>query len=111
MNIITKSHGLTRALLVTGMLAAASISLTAAAQSDDGEERQKGKRRGPPPEAIEACANQSEGEVCSFTGRRGDMTGVCFAPTRDDAELACAPEGGPPGHHRERESDSDSEME
>ena len=111
MNIITKSHGLTRALLVSGMLAAASISLTAAAaQSDDGEERQQGKRRGPPPEAIEACANQSEGEVCSFTGRRGDMTGVCFASPRDDAELACAPEGGPPGH-RERESDSGSEME
>jgi len=38
------------------------------------------------------------------------MTGVCFASPRDDAELACAPEGGPPGH-RERESDSGSEME
>lgn len=110
MNSATKSHGLTRALLLTGMLIATSISLTAAAQSEDGEERQRGKRRGPPPEAIEACSNRSEGEACSFTGRRGDMTGVCFAPPRDNAELACAPEGGPRGH-RERESDRDSERE
>lgn len=110
MNTHTKSHSLTRAFFIAAMLAGASLSFPAAAQSDDGEERQKGKRRGPPPEAIEACANQTEGEVCSFTGRRGDMTGVCFAPPKDDAELACAPEGGPPGH-RERENDSDSEME
>ncbi|WP_414981672.1 hypothetical protein [Congregibacter sp.] len=108
MNTHTKSLGLTRALFVTGMLAVAGISLPAAAQSDEGEDRQKGKRRGPPPEAIEACANQSEGQACSFTGRRGDMTGVCFAPPKEDAVLACAPGGRPPGH-RERENDSEIE--
>ncbi|WOJ92841.1 hypothetical protein R0135_13750 [Congregibacter variabilis] len=107
MNTNKKSLGLTHVLLVTGMLAVASISLPVAAQSDDGEERQQGKRRGPPPEAIEACADLSEGESCAFSGRRGDMTGVCFAPPKDDAELACAPEGGRPGR-REREEDSGS---
>jgi len=55
-----------------------------------------GGRGGPPPEAIEACSNLSEGDTCTFEGRRGDsLTGVCFAPPREE-ELACKPEGGPP---------------
>jgi hypothetical protein len=49
-------------------------------------------RRGPPPQAIEACANLSEGDACTFDGRNDEeLTGVCFAPS--EAELACKPEG------------------
>ncbi|MDP5054732.1 MAG: hypothetical protein NWP69_13150 [Congregibacter sp.] len=107
MSITKTPRGLIPTLLITSILATASLPLTAAAQPDESE-GQRGKRRGPPPEAIEACANQSEGEACSFTGRRGDMTGICFAPPREDAVLACAPEGGPPGH-REGEKNTDSE--
>ena len=55
-----------------------------------------GGRGGPPPEAIDACTDLSEGDACTFEGRRGDsLTGVCFAPPGEE-KLACKPEGGPP---------------
>lgn len=55
-----------------------------------------GGRGGPPPEAIDACADLSDGDACTFEGRRGDsVIGVCFTPPREE-ELACRPEGGPP---------------
>ena len=55
-----------------------------------------GGRGGPPPEAIDACADLSDRDACTFEGRRGDsVTGVCFTPPREE-ELACRPEGGPP---------------
>jgi hypothetical protein len=59
-------------------------------------EQESGKRRGPPPEAIEACADQAEGAACTFSGRRGDVSGSCIVPPNDEETLACAPEGGPP---------------
>ncbi|MCB1703637.1 MAG: hypothetical protein KDI17_02190 [Halioglobus sp.] len=64
--------------------------------------QQGGDRRGPPPEAIEACADQSEGAACSFSGRRGDVTGTCITLPQEDEGLACAPEGGPPGGDRDQ---------
>lgn len=58
-----------------------------------------GPRGGPPPEAIEACADLSERDVCSFTGRRNDtIEGTCIIP-RNKEVLACAPEGSPPANH------------
>jgi hypothetical protein len=54
-------------------------------------------RRGPPPEAIEACSGKAEGDECRFTGRRGDnINGTCLNPPRDESLLACVPQGGPP---------------
>jgi hypothetical protein len=51
----------------------------------EGQER---PRRGPPPEAIEACSGKAAGAACTFVGRQGEkLTGTCFAP----------PAGGPPG--------------
>ena len=53
--------------------------------------------QGPPPEAIEACADLAEGNACSFTGRRNDeITGTCMVSRKTDKGLVCAPEGGPP---------------
>ncbi|MBK1649325.1 hypothetical protein CKO36_12100 [Rhabdochromatium marinum] len=61
---------------------------------------QGGQRHGPPPEAFDACADQLEGAVCQFTGRRGkSVEGTCFTPPGRDGELVCAPEGGP-SHQR-----------
>lgn len=75
------------------VLLLASLATTAFAQPGRGD---SGGRRGPPPEAIEACAGKSANDACSFTGRRDDtIEGTCFAPPGID-ELACAPEGGPP---------------
>ena len=74
----------------------------------DADERQ-GKRRGPPPEAIEACASQVEGDACGFSDRRGeDLSGTCMVPPRGETSLACAPEGGPPGHHPPDDEDPDT---
>lgn len=80
------------------ILAACLTSTYANAEPD----QRSGNRRGPPPQAIEACANQSEGAACSFTGRRGEVEGSCIAPPQDQDELACAPEGGPPSDHGEQ---------
>lgn len=105
---INNAHKAQRVAL--GMIAMgaalAILSLNVAAQSDDGENSGKRKHRGPPPEALEACASLSEGDACAFSGRRGDMNGFCFAPPKEEAALACAPEGGP-REHRGR----DEEME
>ncbi len=44
------------------------------------------QRKGPPPEAIQACQGKSANAACSFTGRNGEtLSGTCFAP----------PAGGP----------------
>lgn len=64
-------------------------------------DQQSGERRGPPPEAIAACADLNEDAACSFSGRRGDVSGSCIVPPQGE-ELACAPEGGPPKHQTEQ---------
>jgi hypothetical protein len=88
----------TRSITQAVILATYISSTVASAQPD----QQSGKRRGPPPEAIEACADQAEGAACSFSGHRGDITGTCIIPPKDQDELACAPEGGPPRDHGEK---------
>lgn len=85
----------TRSLTLTVILATYLSSSIANAQPD----QQSGQRRGPPPEAIEVCADQAEGAACAFSGRRGDVSGSCVAPPQGEGELACAPEGGPPKGH------------
>lgn len=47
-----------------------------------------------PQEAITACSSLSEGDSCTASGPMGDMTGTCVTL---DSQLACMPEGGPPG--------------
>jgi len=70
------------------------VSFNAYAQDAEPTERKKG-RKGPPPEALVACENLQEGDACSFTSkRRGDVTGVCIVPKKDDSLLACKPPKG-----------------
>ena len=60
----------------------------------------KPERRGPPSEAIDACANKTEKEACTFISHKGhNIEGNCIVPPRNEAVLVCAPDGGPP-HHR-----------
>ena len=59
--------------------------------------QQSGERRGPPTEALEVCADQTEGAACTFTGRHGEISGSCIVLPSGDEILACAPEGGPRG--------------
>lgn len=38
-------------------------------------------RKGPPPEAVEACSGKAAGAACSFMGREGrQVSGTCFSP-------------------------------
>lgn len=54
-----------------------------------------GARRGPPPEAFEACEGLAEQDACPMLTPEGEsVTGTCVA-TRDE-QLACMPAGGPP---------------
>jgi hypothetical protein len=56
--------------------------------------KQEGQRKGPPPEAIEACANLQEGDAVTFETRRGDtLSGTCMMI---DDQLAAVPEGHKP---------------
>ena len=60
--------------------------------ADDDSRGQGNGRRGPPQEALEACASGSAGDACSFTGRNNQqMSGTCFAP--QEKKLACKPAG------------------
>lgn len=78
-------------LIVSGL----SVSLAHAQSSEDG-----GGRGGPPSAALEACVDKAEGAACSFTGRRGDVEGMCIVIPRGEEQLACAPEGGRPDRNR-----------
>ena len=87
-----KLHTRTKALGVVAALIGLQLHSGAAAE---GYGNQRKARRGPPPEALEACTNAQEGVSCSFIGRRDEaVTGTCEFK-RDD--LVCAPE-----HHRRR---------
>lgn len=96
---LTALKGLVRipALLVPAVLMVASC---ASAQPPGGDDQSRGDRRGPPPEATEACSSLSEGDSCSFEDREGEsLSGQCFMPPNDDrATLACRPEGNERGN-------------
>lgn len=54
---------------------------------------QQGQRNGPPQEALDACANSTQGASCSFSLPNGNtIDGSCITP-RDSTQLACAPQG------------------
>jgi len=94
-------NNVTHQRIAMALFFAMSLSATfASAKPDDNQDRE---RRGPPPEAFEACANLSEDAACSFQGRRGDLEGICIIPRHDDEALVCAPAGGPPDDRAEKE--------
>ena len=71
------------------------LTLAVTAMAADSESRPD-RPKGPPKEAVTACASLSEGDSCSATTPRGEMSGTCkAAPNGGDGPLACAPEGGP----------------
>ncbi|MCC6297888.1 MAG: glycosyltransferase family 39 protein [Anaerolineales bacterium] len=50
-------------------------------------------QQGPPPQALAACENQTQGSACSFTRPNGNtIGGSCVTPPNMD-QLACAPQG------------------
>ncbi len=77
------------------------VSGTALAQPSGGPDG----RRGPPPEAIEACADLDAQDVCEVETREGTKAGSCLRPPdADDVPLACVPDDAPrPGKRPARE--------
>lgn len=62
-----------------------------------------GMHRGPPPEAVQACASLAADAACSFTLDGRAVTGTCFAPPHLQGTLVCHPAGmgmGPRGGMR-----------
>ncbi len=49
----------------------------------------KKARRGPPPQAVDACADLAVDDTCSFEHRGQEVEGTCAVGRRD--ELACKP--------------------
>lgn len=82
------------------VLGALLVTQTACAQPGGG----RGERRGPPPEAYEACADLATDDGCEMQGRRGEtLQGSCIALAEDEGSLVCVPEDAP-----ERKRDADS---
>jgi hypothetical protein len=54
-------------------------------------EKSKGDRKGPPPEAIEACEGKSAGDSVEFSGRRGEKLSATCEERR--GQLVAVPEG------------------
>lgn len=64
-----------------------------ASSADASSQPQQTPRNGPPPKALEACADQTQGSACSFTQPNGNtINGSCITPPNTD-RLACAPQG------------------
>lgn len=76
---------------------AALVVLSIAPSNAQAHEHGK-KRKGPPIEAFDACAQQVEGAICVFPGRNDDqISGTCVVPRRQDSEaLVCKPDERPP---------------
>jgi hypothetical protein len=89
------------------ILALVMASCIASNIANAAPDQQGGKRHGPPPEALAACSDHSEGDSCNFSGRRGnDVEGTCIVP-RNEEGLACAPDGGPPQDHGNKSDHDD----
>ena len=91
------------------VLIASLIAAPLFAQSEDQEVREGGRgraprgRRGPPPEAVEACDGKASGDACSFTGRRGEnLEGVCGIGRGGGTQLACRPNNNQEGEMERR---------
>lgn len=84
---------------VLSLMLLTAVAGTAFAQDDDGGNSREQGRRGPPPEALEACSAAVSGDPCSFEGRRGEtLDGTCEAP--EDKPLACRPANAPEGRNQ-----------
>lgn len=72
--------------------AGALLLLTTGAQSQDRERPPHDRgHRGPPPGALEACEEMSEGDLCAVDTPDGTHEGTCRVVPEGD--LACVPNG------------------
>ncbi len=85
--------------LVRVALAVTLLSLVAISGWASGQGGPGGGKKGPPPEAIEACEGKSVGDSVEFTGRRGEtVEATC---QEKDGQLAAVPKNAPKGGERQ----------
>lgn len=85
---------------VTGTATALALEPTSAALSADSRpaptDAEQGRRpHGPPPEAVDACANSNEGDACSVVIGERTIHGTCRSGPRGDEPLVCLPKHPP----------------
>lgn len=87
--------------VLSSLIVVASGLVCLPSSADEQRSGERGERRGPPPEAFEACANLSENSTCEVQTRSGrEITGQCRVPhhrrQNADSEVAeqllCVPE-------------------
>jgi len=61
-----------------------------AVENDQGGPGGRRGHRGPPEEAIDACADLTEGDDCAFVVPERNLEGTCRSMRRSD-EIACMP--------------------
>lgn len=86
-------------------LVLASCALIPLANAEQGE--RSGRRGAPPQEALDACVGKVEGNVCSFSGHRGEEEGACAVSPRDEEIIACRPERHRPEESREDDAEDE----
>ena len=101
-----------KASLAAITLLAAVLAVGAAQAEGDNSATGNGEhggRRGPPPEAFDACVALIEGDSCSFVSRCDkEVTGTCVTARND--ELVCRPaDRGRHGHGKARDEDDDED--
>lgn len=102
-----------RSLTIPALIAFAVMSTVQARSDGQGGDKPcpEGGRRGPPPQALEACASSAENARCSFIGRNEQMLNGQCLQVRDG--LACVPDDAPRpprgGADAERRSDRGGE--
>ena len=77
-----------RAIAATCLVACANVAFAQAA--DPAPAAEAPHRHGPSPEAFAACASKAANDTCSFTARRGTITGQCTAPRKPAAHASSA---------------------
>jgi hypothetical protein len=91
-----------RSLNVVSALAFSIVTalpmLSSAATSPASEPPEAGERRpkGPPPEAVAACKDKSEGSACSLDFHGTAIDGSCRKAPDGNGPLACMPSHPPP---------------
>jgi hypothetical protein len=90
LTMATRNLGLAAGVALATLLGYSSHEVRAA------DDQGPGPARRPPQEAIDACANQTEGATCTVSFRGQSVQGKCVKGHDDQEPLACMPPRRPP---------------
>lgn len=85
---------MTKKSLIKTLAAMMLVVMMAVVACANNDQNDRGKKQGPPPEAIKACEGKQVGDSVSFAGRGGEaLKATCQSI---DDQLAAVPEGHRP---------------